>query len=182
MASAVLIGGAGVIRVVQAGPDLVPVVLLSLGVLLAAVFAYLVYRQNPGRLPDGAWWAGTASVSVADLHGSGHGAGLRLHGRRRIAVVTAGRGLIALRMTLRAEGILFECRLQAALAGVRGRVLVPWEAVASVPVGDVGLALNRGLGGAFTVHLASGARIAGEFLGPRPRLVEALRRAPIAHR
>lgn len=176
------LGAAGVIRGLQAGVGFLPVVLITAAVVLGGVAAYRFYRQDPAHFPDGAWWAGLASVALDDLYRSGYGTGLQVRSRRRLAMVTAGRALLATLMTLRPEGAVFECRLQARLAGVRGRILIPWSAISTIQVGDVPMAINKGLGGAFTLVLATGLTIDGEFLGSRPMLLEALTRAPMASR
>jgi hypothetical protein len=180
--TAVALGAAGIIRGVQAGVTFLPVVLVTAAVVLGGVAAYRFYRQDPAHFPDGAWWAGMASVALDDLYRCGYGAGLQVKSRRRLAMVTAGRAVLATRLTLRPEGALFECRLQARLASVRGRVLIPWSAISTIEVGDVPMAVNKGLGGAFTLVLAAGPTIDGEFLGSRPMLLDALARAPMTSR
>lgn len=182
MTTAAALGAAGIVRGIQAGVSFLPVVLITAAVVLGSVAAYRFYRQDPAHFPDGAWWAGMASVNLADLYRSGFGAGLAVKSRRRLALVTAGRDLVATRLTLRPEGALFECRLQARLASVRGRALIPWSAISAINVGDVPMAVNKGLGGAFTLALTTGLTVDGEFLGSRAMLLEVLARAPMASR
>jgi len=93
----------------------------------------------------------------------------------RLNLWTQWRGTVGGRMEVLPEGLRWDMRITAWLAGVTGFVVIPWEQVTDVRVGHIPGTVNRRTGGGYTVTLTSGVRLEGQFLGNRDLLVTALK-------
>ena len=172
----------GVVTVVRAitDPKASVVVVATVFVMIAWILGYTFYRRSPTHLPQGSWWAGSGSLSLIALRQAGLAGGIHVKSERRLRFWTQGRAVVGGRLEVVPDGLHLQMRFLSRLIGVTGSVLIPWASIHDVQVGDIPGKINRGLGGGFAVTLKAGGVLDGQFLGPRPALLTALKRSPLA--
>jgi len=179
LVSVALIGIVTIVRAIT-DPTASVVVGATVFVMIAWILGYTFYRRSPSHLPQGSWWAGSGSLSLMALREAGLAGDIHVKSERRMRFWTQGREVVGGRLEVLPEGLRLQMRFLSRMIGVTGSVLIPWASVEDIQVGDVPGKVNRGLGGGFAVTLKTGGVLDGQFLGPRPALLAALKQSPLA--
>jgi hypothetical protein len=169
-----------VLRLVTAKGNLLAITLVATVVAMVVVTGiYVCYRGSAERFPKGSLWAGTGTLSFDAVERAKIGGNIRFKSKLRLNFWTQSRRELGARLQVLPDGLRWDFRLVAWLAGVRGFVFVPWGDVDGVQIGDVPGVLNKGLGGGYTVQLKTGIELDGTFVGSRGLLLTALEQTPL---
>jgi hypothetical protein len=148
-------------------------------VMVVATAIYVFYRGSADRFPKGSLWAGTGTLRLDAIERANFQGNIRFKSKLRLNFWTQWRREVGARLQVVPDGLRWNFRLVAWLAGVRGFVFIPWSDVDRVQIGDVPGALNKGLGGGYNVQLKTGIELDGTFVGSRSLLLSALEQTPL---
>jgi hypothetical protein len=148
--------------------------LLLAVVITAGITTWFIYAVLPGRIRSrDALWSSYGYIDIFVIENLGLGESLRLAGYRRIRYWTQGRGLAGGRFEVTKNGLRWSFGYVARLAGITGRLDIPFRDIRTISPVPFRRGLNRNHS-EFKIVLKDGREFNAYFIGSGEAFAKAI--------